>query len=247
MSENLSLYNVVRTPPKEALKPIQAGRLKGKTDINPMWRIKVLTEQFGPCGIGWKYIIREKRLELSPNGEIAAFVDIDLFYKFCGQWSEAVPGTGGNSFVANERNGIHTSDECFKMALTDAISVACKALGFAADVYWQEDRSKYDKESGEQLNGQISKQPDETTPKEQPKKQPDKHGSEQPPNWTVFFKGEVTANMARLLYEVGEKAGYSMEQINAMVFKRFRKQIYDINSYEYAKVFNSFKALVSVE
>ena len=29
------------------------------------------------------------------------------------------------------------------MALTDAISVACKALGFGADVYWQADATKY--------------------------------------------------------------------------------------------------------
>ncbi|HCC35130.1 MAG TPA: hypothetical protein DEQ02_05645 [Ruminococcaceae bacterium] len=35
------------------------------------------------------------------------------------------------------------SDECFKMALTDAISVSCKALGFGADVYWDKDRTKY--------------------------------------------------------------------------------------------------------
>lgn len=29
------------------------------------------------------------------------------------------------------------------MALTDALSVACKALGVAADVYWQADKTKY--------------------------------------------------------------------------------------------------------
>ena len=45
--------------------------------------------------------------------------------------------------VANEKNGLYTSDECYKMALTDAISVACKALGFGADVYWGADRTKY--------------------------------------------------------------------------------------------------------
>jgi hypothetical protein len=33
------------------------------------------------------------------------------------------------------------------MALTDAISVACKALGIAADVYWEADKSKYDDQS----------------------------------------------------------------------------------------------------
>ena len=43
----------------------------------------------------------------------------------------------------NESRGMHTNDECYKMALTDAISVACKALGFAADVYWDKDSSKY--------------------------------------------------------------------------------------------------------
>lgn len=46
-------------------------------------------------------------------------------------------------FVAKERNGLYTSDECFKMALTDAISVAAKALGIGADVYWQADATKY--------------------------------------------------------------------------------------------------------
>ena len=55
--ENLKIYEAARKVPNEALKPIQAGRLKGKSDINPMWRIKKLTEIFGPCGIGWKYTI----------------------------------------------------------------------------------------------------------------------------------------------------------------------------------------------
>lgn len=145
MSEilNMRIYNQVRVVPQEAKREIAAGRLKGKTDINPMWRIKALTEQFGVCGIGWKYVITDKRLEAGADGEISAFVDIDLFIKIGGEWSEAIPGTGGSAFVAKERNGLYTSDECFKMALTDAISVACKALGFGADVYWQADATKY--------------------------------------------------------------------------------------------------------
>lgn len=143
--ENLAIYNAVRSVPDSAKRQIGAGRLKGKTDINPMWRLKTLTEQFGPCGIGWKYVITDKRLEQGANGEVAAFLDIDLFVKVDGAWSEAIPGTGGSAFVAKEKNGPYTSDECFKMALTDAISVACKALGFGADVYWEADRSKYDK------------------------------------------------------------------------------------------------------
>jgi DNA-directed RNA polymerase subunit RPC12/RpoP len=141
--DNLQIYNAVREVPKTAMKPIAAGRLKGMTDISPMWRIKCLTEQFGPVGIGWYYDIVEKWLEPGAGGEVAAFVRILLYIKYEGEWSKPIEGIGGSSFIASEKSGLHTSDECYKMALTDAISVACKALGMGADVYWQGDNTKY--------------------------------------------------------------------------------------------------------
>lgn len=143
MNDNMKVYQQVRAVPNDALKAIQAGRLKGMSDINPMWRLKMLTELFGMCGIGWKTEITDKRLEHGAGDEIACFVEINLYVKVDGEWSAAIPGMGGSSFVAQERNGLHTSDECFKMAYTDAISVACKSLGFAADVYYANDRTKY--------------------------------------------------------------------------------------------------------
>ena len=145
--ENMSIYNAVRTPPPEALKPITGGRLKGKSDINPMWRIKALTEQFGPAGIGWYYTIESQWLEPGAGGEIAAFCRIALYVRRNEDedWSQPIPGIGGSMLVEKEKEGLHTNDECYKMALTDAIGVACKALGFAADVYWGADRDKYSK------------------------------------------------------------------------------------------------------
>ena len=142
--DNLEIYNRVRTVPNNAQKTITGGRLRGMTDVNPMWRLKMLTDVFGICGIGWRYEITGKRLEPATDGTVAAFLDVNLYIKYDGVWSEAIPGTGGSMFVANEKGGLYTSDECFKMALTDAISVACKALGMAADVYWDKDRTKYD-------------------------------------------------------------------------------------------------------
>ena len=141
--DNLHIYNQYSAVPKEALKEIKGGRMSGKSDINPMFRIRALTEMFGPCGIGWRYVITKQWLEPGANSEVAAFVNIDLHYKYDGVWSEAVPGNGGNMFVTKEKNGLYTSDEAFKMAQTDAISVACKALGIGADVYWAEGKSKY--------------------------------------------------------------------------------------------------------
>lgn len=145
--DNLTIYNAVRTVPENAKKPIRGGRLNGKTDINPMWRIKVLTIQFGPCGIGWYYKTTRQWTE-QYGEEIAAFVNIELYIRVDGEWSQPIFGTGGSMFAEKEKSGVHVSDECFKMATTDAISVACKQLGIGADVYWDKDRSKYDKADG---------------------------------------------------------------------------------------------------
>ena len=143
---NMDIYNAVSAVPDSAQKRISGGRLNGMTDINPMWRIRELTKLFGPCGIGWKYKIVREWLETASTGEVGAFVDIELQYRITpdADWSEPIPGTGGSKFVAAEKgNNLRASDECYKMALTDAISVACKALGFGADIYWASGRTKY--------------------------------------------------------------------------------------------------------
>lgn len=142
--DKMELWGKLEKTPKEAQKEIAAGRLKGFTDINPMWRFKKLTEEFGPCGVGWKYEIQSTHTMHGANDEIAAFVNIHLYYKLPdGTWSEGVPGMGGSMFVAKESKGMHTSDECFKMALSDAIGTACKALGMSADIYFSKDKTKY--------------------------------------------------------------------------------------------------------
>ena len=161
--EKLEIYEQARAVPAEAKKNIAAGRLKGMTDINPMWRIKKLTELFGPCGVGWWYEIVDKHLAADEfTKQVAAFVDINLYYvdPESGRESHGIPGTGGASFVAQERNGAYMSDECYKMALTDAISVAAKALGIGADVYWEKDRSKYSEAPG--LLERVQKSLDES-------------------------------------------------------------------------------------
>jgi hypothetical protein len=143
MSNNLIIYDRVRSVPDNAKKPIKGGRLKGMTDISPMWRIKKLTEEFGPCGFGWKYTLDGQWSQDGADGAVMAFCNINLYIKKDGEWSEAIPGTGGAMLVAKESGGLYSSDEAFKMALTDALSVACKAIGMGADVYWDKD-SKYD-------------------------------------------------------------------------------------------------------
>ena len=149
---NLDIYDQVRAVPEHALKKIEAGRLKGKSDINPMWRIMCLTKSFGPVGLGWYVTTDRKWTEACDNGETAVFVDISLYVKVNGEWSRPIHGTGGNKLVSLEKkwdNGEqvvtqYLDDDAYKKAYTDAISVAAKALGVGADVYWEADKTKYD-------------------------------------------------------------------------------------------------------
>lgn len=147
--ENMAIYEAGKCVPAEAKKRIQGGRINGFTDINPMWRIRKLTELFGPCGIGWYYDVEREWLEPAETGEVAAFVRISLYIKVDGEWSKPISGIGGSAFVAAERSGKRISDECYKMATTDAISVACKNLGFGAEVYWEAGETKYSRMTDE--------------------------------------------------------------------------------------------------
>jgi hypothetical protein len=148
MSENMQIWDAVSRPPKEALKQIGGGRLKGMTDINPQWRYEVMTKTFGICGIGWKIDI--KRLWTEPGfpkegeQEVFAFAEVHVFVKVDGAWSDPIPGIGGNLLIESEYKGMHNNDEAFKMAVTDAIGTAIKMLGVGSDIYagrW--DGSKY--------------------------------------------------------------------------------------------------------
>lgn len=140
---NMAIYNKLRKVPENAQSTIPDGPMKGLTSVKPMWRIKRLTEVFGPCGYGWKYTVREHWIETNRvNDTVCTFVMIDLYVKHDDEWSEAIPGIGGSK-MATRADGIHVDDECFKMALTDAISVAAKSLGVGADVYFPKDVDKY--------------------------------------------------------------------------------------------------------
>lgn len=159
--EAMKIYNALRECPKEAQKTIGAGKLKGFTDINPMWRIQRLTETFGPAGFGWRCPIVDHWTETAA-GETSAWVRVQLFVKDpeTGAWSEPIDGIGGSK-QNGKGQGDGINDEAFKMAYTDAISVACKSLGMAADIYYgkgavkaaKDNLTKYDAPAPAQQRG----------------------------------------------------------------------------------------------
>ena len=173
----VDIYESLSRPPKDALREIQAGKLKGKTDINPQWRYKAMTEKFGLVGIGWKYEVQKLWTEAGAGNEKLAFAQVAVYVKDGDAWSEPIVGIGGSKLVQFEKGAAVSNDEGYKMAVTDAFSTALKMLGVAADIYagrW--DGTKYNDEPA--TLPQPPAPPKKQQPPAPPKKQPAKFAFE---------------------------------------------------------------------
>jgi hypothetical protein len=163
MSDNKYIWNLVKQPPKSALKVINAGRLKGKSDINPQWRYEAMTDVFGMCGDGWKYTIDKLWTEPATEGQVFVFAQVSVYIKdpIRHTWTDPIQGIGGSMLISKEKEGLHSSDEGYKMSVTDALGTAMKMIGVAADIYsgkW--DGSKYIGEEQKTARPIINKEPD---------------------------------------------------------------------------------------
>ena len=187
--DNLRYYELLRKVPPHALKTIAAGRLKGFYDINPVWRIKAMTDVFGPCGVGWKYEIVKQWQETFVHGtfvketkegketkeikETKAFTNLNLYIKVDGEWSAPIPGTGGATILEiNSKGYSYVNDEGYKMSLTDAMGVCMRSLGVAADVYFNKDAQQFDTKYEQQSYVAQQQQKPQAQPAAAPKKPP---------------------------------------------------------------------------
>lgn len=143
-NENLKIWNDVKQTPTNFLKKIEFGYLKGKSDINPQWRLMAMTQAFGPVGHGWTYRIVRTWSEQGASGSVMCFAKVAVKTKFDGSWGEEFSGIGGSEIVELAKGQLKANDEGYKKAVTDALGVAFKAVGVAADVYLGNyDGSKY--------------------------------------------------------------------------------------------------------
>lgn len=144
----IEIYNKMKTPPTNALRKIEIGTLKGKTNIDPQWRIQVMTETFGLCGVGWKFNVLDTKVEQCPEGQRLVYMQISLQVKSAeGEWSEPIYAYGGDMIVEKNKNGLVPNDEAYKMCLTDALGNAMRYLGVAADVYQGKFDNKYERQT----------------------------------------------------------------------------------------------------
>lgn len=136
-------YLKVCKVPNDRLSQITGGRLKGKSDINPQWKISAMTETYGMCGEGWKFEIVDKQTVNVPTGELMIYMTVAVYIKGKDGWSEPIYGCGGDFLISKEKSGLYANDEAYKMCLTDALGNALKCIGVAGDVYERLQGTKY--------------------------------------------------------------------------------------------------------
>lgn len=141
-SENTKLWDILgRTDPAHTKSFKRGGGFTG-TAIKPMWSFRRMTEEFGPCGIGWG--VGEPTFQVVPgeNREVMVYCTVSIWYRQ--ENTEArVYGVGGDKVVthikANEQykrpERWESDDEAFKKAFTDAVTNALKLIGVGADVH----------------------------------------------------------------------------------------------------------------
>jgi len=154
MTENLALWNKLgKTDPKHTKGFKRAGGFGG-TAIKPIYTEQKMTEQFGPCGIGWG--INEPTYQVVPasEGQVAVYCTTSIWICHDGKVSAPIYGVGGDLVVVKQSSGLRTDDEAFKKAFTDAVGNAMKHLGMSADVHMGLfDDSKYVREREEEEAG----------------------------------------------------------------------------------------------
>ena len=146
-----------KTDPKFT-KNFKRGGGFGGTDINPAYRLKRMTEQFGVCGVGWGWILEKTWRE--------DYAGTPFTFAQCNVWTGDRLNLTGSQIGGTDAS--RTPDEAYKMAITDALGKCFLALGVCADVYLGEFDSKYSRETAtpQKQATQAPAQPVKPAPKQ---------------------------------------------------------------------------------
>jgi hypothetical protein len=147
---NKALWQRAFTTDPRAVKAITGKQYAGNSP-KPYWIVERLTDEFGPCGIGWGFTILNERFERFSDTDTLHIAAVRLWYVMDGQRGEleqigqtkASYMTGSGKFMLDE--------DAPKKSVTDALVKCASYLGFAGDIFsgrW--DDSKYVAEAGKE-------------------------------------------------------------------------------------------------
>ena len=151
-NKNMKIWETLSKTNPEFTKPLPGYGGKKLTTIDPMYQIKMMTDLFGPVGLGWKYKVDYKYID----GLV--FAEVTIKY-FTNEWHEYGPVCSVQN-LSKSNNKL--DDEAPKKAMTDAMTKAFSHLGMSADVFLGKfDDSKY----VEQMKQEFSQPQPQEIPK----------------------------------------------------------------------------------
>lgn len=194
---NMDMWDRLEKTDPKYTKTFNRGGFSG-TATNGTYIIKRLTEEFGPCGTGWCFVLDDEQIvegHTLKSGDKAKLhiVRGHLAYKvsdaapkasskeedWSGTWLSTSPQYGQTMLVGENKNGTFTDEEAPKKSITDCISKCAVLLGIAADIHLGlfDDNKYVNERKAEYANPQREAIHGPSTLKEEPRVQ---HRSEPP-------------------------------------------------------------------
>ena len=205
----MKIWETLSKTNPEFTKPLPGYGGKTLTTIDPMYQIQMMTDLFGPVGIGWKYKVDYKYID----GLI--FAEVTIKY-FTDEWHEYGPVCSVQNL--SKKNG-NLDDEAPKKAMTDAMTKAFSHLGMSADVFLGKfDNSKY----VEQMKQEFS----------QPKKIPQTNGTEHDNNHDAVAIEHIKNDMknAKTIYQLRKLKNYKYRDAFDLAIKKHPAVYKDLNN-----------------
>ncbi len=138
---NTDLWDrVCKTDPKH-VKPITGKQYSGNSP-KPYYIVRRLTEEFGPCGTGWGFDIKNERFERLSDTDVLHVALVEFWY---GADRKSFQQMGQTKAVyMSSKDRLIVDEDAPKKSVTDALVKCASYLGFAGDIFMgQWDDSKY--------------------------------------------------------------------------------------------------------
>lgn len=144
-ADNKALWKRAFTTDPKAVKPITGKQYNGNSP-KPYWIVERLTDEFGPCGIGWGFTILSERFERFGDGETQEALHIAcvrFWYKLGDARGELEQVGQTRAAYTTSKGRFMVDEDAPKKSVTDALVKCASYLGFAGDIFsgrWDDSR-----------------------------------------------------------------------------------------------------------
>lgn len=142
---NKELWQRVCVTDPKAVKPITGKQYSGNSP-KPYWIVERLTDEFGPCGIGWGFTIVSERFERfgeGVNAEALHIACVRFWFKLEGERGELEQVGQTRAAYTTSKGKFMVDEDAPKKSVTDALVKCASYLGFAGDIFsgrWDDSR-----------------------------------------------------------------------------------------------------------